>query len=408
MLIPHFSPQDKLDQQLKSQSTQRRKPMDNPTTHNPTQAQQQAQQELNQMENTAPAQPSDPLNHLTNMALHDQAEALAAKVVEHDAMEIKPDAPAHVATIEEKVAEIIGGSVVPVKVRLINNISLVDTAEEAEDFSESLESVQLNNGEAVCLHNLLRKGKDGKPAGFLRQPLIDLVSFLGKIAGKDITVLGDVQSKVNTIESIADYIRDKADALTGQDTSSGVIAGQMAVLKTEVVEQPEQTDDEDMDLDDIAGQEVTNTHELDISSIASISVYPSINSEDGSLDISVMVNMRMMSLAKHEDKARFLRQINKVVTGILHHQANDSFEVINTVALNGELFEDASVRQMMDELLADNDDESPEYTLVSVDSMRRALNSGIHFSILPYGVTVTEAINTVMPYGGDLLLMQNK
>lgn len=329
------------------------------------------------------------LNAAQEQQVAEQPEAVAKDVVEEPEVQTQ--------TLESALNEVLGGQVTSVKVRLINNVSLVDHAEEIEEFAESLDTVQLE-GKEVCLYNLLRKGKQDKSEGFMRKPLMEIVGFLTSIANQNVTLLGDNAEITDAVQNLAQFVGATVDASMHQKQDEDGIVGSTVVIGTEA----EQADDMD-DMSEDAEQAVSVTsYELDVSSITSASVYPTMN-EDGTLVITVKVNMRMIALAKHEDKARFLRQINKVISGIMTHSGAE-FELRNTLAVSADLLVDQSVRTMLDELLGG---EEPEFEIYSADQIRNTLKAGVHFDILPYGRTISETMDTLFPYGGDFLLMQS-
>lgn len=257
--------------------------------------------------------------------------------------------------------------------RVMVNVCITDNSEHSNhDFAAASKAT----GYALSLP--LRPAKEDKPQGILRPLLKDAKEYFTLISKRQVTLVGDSQQLVTSLDKMATSMLNK-------------IKASLPVLKVE--------------------NELYAAN-YDLSSVYTVDAWPSVVS-DGSGEsvayVNLVLTVNQPAIYKTEDKAKLVSQNLNLLARLFDNQA---FPFYFAVTIATDQLRDASVRELVNAMLT-NDAESKEeqnFVMYTRNAMAQQLQAGNRSDILPLPLTVDadvdEVLDRLFVYGGDMLFIK--
>lgn len=258
------------------------------------------------------------------------------------------------------------------------------------------DDVVLADGNTYSVSSPLRKASEGKSAGVVRESLGKVFQEIKQLFSGDLRYMGDVSDISDRLPSIAESIAGSLNAII-LAPNAGEFA--FSVASDSVKEDiPASLDAEEFE--DGAAQVEANAVEFSITDFISVFVYPTVQ-EDNTIRFTVNINLVVPFLRSAQDIVKNLTVVNKIFTTFAEATVGaENFKLLYVLESDNLLAPNVS------KMFADLQDESNSVYTVGVPYLRSAIEDGNDpFGLYPVGYTLSDAVESLFTYGGDVLLV---
>lgn len=267
------------------------------------------------------------------------------------------------------------------------------------------DEVVLADGNTYSLASPLRKANPQKNAvaGVFRDPLAQVFQTVNELFTGDLRYFGDVSSISSKIGEVCASIEDRLTtvicAANGGGSSFTVAR---SAVKSEVL--PASLDDGEEFAEEVGEEAVPDdATEFSFSDFVSVFVYGTLVDES-TVRLTINVNLVVPLFAKGKDVAANLGVINRILRTMAENTIGATNYKLLYVLSSDNLLSPGTVQ-----LLTDLQGEESDVSTIGVPYLRDAVESGEDpFGLYPINYTLSDAIESIFAYGGDVVLVINE
>jgi hypothetical protein len=266
------------------------------------------------------------------------------------------------------------------------------------------DDVVLADGNTYSLASPLRKAnpQKGAAAGVFREPLAQIFQNVNELFTGDLRYFGDVSNISSKIGEVCISIEDRLNSvICAANNGDSSFTVSLAAVKSEVL--PASLDDGEEFAEEVGEESAEEVMEFSFSDFVSVFVYGTLVDES-TVRLTINVNLVVPLFAKGKDVAANLGVINRILRTMAENTIGaTNYKLLYTLSSDN-LLSPGTVQ-----LLTDLQGEESDVSTIGVPYLRDAvLNGEDPFGLYPINYTLSDAIESIFAYGGDIVLVINE
>lgn len=266
------------------------------------------------------------------------------------------------------------------------------------------DDIVLADGNTYSVSSPLRKADPEKGAhpGVFREPLAKVFQTVGEMFSGDLRYFGDVDNISNHIAAICSSVEETITrticaANNGEQTFS------VAQSEVKDAELPASLENSEEFIEDEAPVKVdSESLEFSFDDFVSVFVYGTLV-DANTIRLTININLVAPLFVKGKNSVKNLAAINKILYTMAENTIGAQNFKLLYILSSDNLLSHATVQ-----LLTDLQGDEADVSTVGVPYLRDVIESGSDpFGLYPINYTLSDAVESVFAYGGDIVLVIN-